>query len=868
VSAVSGVPGPGGDAPRGLRGLAALLALVVLAAGGLFVFWFLPRKRAEDVAAWSRDLGARADLRREALTRYFENGLGDAATLAGYPANPGALAAAPSAESLGHVRDVHEEFLRGEGAYGVSLWRTDAVAVAATRALRVDAGCRAAARDVLSSGVRTIGMHLHEGLGPLLTFTAPVAGAPGVVSVAADPAKWLYGFLARPLAAIDSGEAALLARDGGDLVLLSPLRDRPDAVLRFRGAAGSLGFGARAAFAGSESVAPLVDYRGVRVLATGRALPPSPWVLGMKVDEAEALAAFHADARRSAAALAAFLLGACALVWGLVQRRERLQQAALAAERQRQSEVIRHSEERYRALFDGMRNGFAYCEMLFQDGKPSDFIYLAVNRAFSELTGLSDVVGRRVSEVIPGIRDTNADLLDFYGRVAATGTPAAVETFVPALGIWFAISAYSTRKDHFVAIFDNVTERRNAEAALLETQRQLAQAQKMEAVGRLAGGIAHDFNNLLTVIRGYGELLAADLEGDAPKCEELGEILRAAERASGLTRQLLAFSRRQTFEMQALDLGEAVAETERMLRRLIGEDIRLEVDRPPRIGTIRADRGQIEQVILNLAVNARDAMPHGGALRIALSETAVVTTLPSIDGGVPPGLYVVLTVADAGCGMSRETLEHAFEPFFTTKETGKGTGLGLSTVFGIVKQSGGHLRVTTAPGAGATFDLFFPRDDEAGTAPAPAGAAGHGGAETILVAEDEPSVRDLAGRMLAGHGYRILLAAGGDAALAQAEAAERVDLLLTDLVMPGMSGAELADRLSTLRPGLRVLFMSGYPHDVLADFGVSAADVNLLRKPFTDAELSRRVRETLDGPAPSGLAPSGIDPPRAGGPAA
>ena len=382
--------------------------------------------------------------------------------------------------------------------------------------------------------------------------------------------------------------------------------------------------------------------------------------------------------------------------------------------------------------------------------------------------------------------------------------------------------------------------------ALLLLERAARQAQKMEAVGRLAGGVAHDFNNLLTVIRGYGELLAADLEADAPRREELGEILRAADRATGLTRQLLAFSRRQAFEMQALDLGDVVADTEKMLRRLIGEDIHLAVSRPPRPAPVRADRGQIEQVLLNLAVNARDAMPLGGPLAISVSERTVLSALPSTDGGVAPGVYVVLTVADAGCGMSPETLEHAFEPFFTTKETGKGTGLGLSTVFGIVKQSGGHLRVTSAPRAGSTFELFFPRVEEADDTPAPPDGAERGGPETVLVAEDETAVRDLAVRMLVARGYHVVPASSAAEALTRAEAAGTIDLLLTDLVMPGMSGAALAERLVGRRPGLRVLFMSGYPHDVLSSSSACPRRRSrFLRKPFSPRMLLDKVREIL-----------------------
>jgi PAS domain S-box-containing protein len=814
-------------------GLAAALALVFLSAAALFTFWYLPRQRAVEIASWTRDLGVRADLRRDVLDRFFGDAFADSRTVAGYPAILQALDPAASPASLRHVTELLEEFTRAQGAVGAALWTMDGTRVAATGDLVLEDGCARAAREVLASGAAAVGLHLHATAGPMLTFSAPVKARDGVtrgaVTVFADPARWLYPFLARRLSGLDTGEAAIVARDGDDAVVLSPLRERKDAPLRFRRPLGTLGFGARAAFEGSEAVSAQTDYRGVRVLTTGRRLPPSAWALVMKVDEAEALTTFRADARRGAASMAAFILAASALVWGLAQRRERLQEAALASsearfgalldeaedaiflldpagrlldanrraermygsdrasllrlsasdlrapgegggaaaameklnregrnvvttshrradgstfpaevrsrrielgdaafliaivrdvtERRRQEDAIRHSEERYRALFDGMLNGVAYCEMLWEDEAPADFIYLVVNRAFGTLTGLRDVVGRRVSEVIPGIRRENPELLEAYGRVASTGRPETLESFVPALGIWFSISAYSPRKGHFVAVFDNVTEKKKAEEALLETQRQLAQAQKMEAVGRLAGGIAHDFNNLLTVIRGYGELLAAGLEADDARREELAEILKAAERATDLTRQLLAFSRRQTLVMQPLDLGAVADNAEKMLRRLIGEDVRLTFSATPAAGLVCADRGQVEQVLMNLVVNARDAMPGGGPLAIRVFETAVVTALASVDGGIPPGRYVVLSVSDGGCGMTKETLEHAFEPFFTTKETGRGTGLGLSTVFGIVRQSGGHIRVASTPATGSTFELYFPRVDASDAPP-------------------------------------------------------------------------------------------------------------------------------------------------------
>ncbi len=513
-------------------------------------------------------------------------------------------------------------------------------------------------------------------------------------------------------------------------------------------------------------------------------------------------------------------------------------------------EALRDSEERYRALFGGMLNGFAYCEMLWEDGRPHDFIYLAVNRAFGELTGLKDVVGRRVSDVIPGLRDSDPHVLEMYGRVASTGIPETLEAYVRALGIWFSVSAYSPKRNYFVAIFDNVTERKKAEAALRETQMHLAESQKMEAVGRLAGGVAHDFNNLLTVIQGYGELLRASLEGDAEKLASVVEIIRAAERAAALTRQLLAFSRRQVLEMRILDVGAVVADVEKMLRRLIGEDVEIVVVRPERLGLVKADAGQIEQVVLNLAVNARDAMPGGGRLTLELADAKLDAPLAGAQDEIPPGRYVVLSIVDTGSGMDAGTLGHIFEPFFTTKEKGKGTGLGLATVYGIVRQTGGYVQVTSEPGKGTTFRVFLPRSDETTASGIHPSVGSSRGTETVLLVEDEPGVRALAKAVLERHGYSVLVAENGAAALDVVTRDPRlIHVLLTDLVMPGMNGRDLASRVVACRPSIKVVFMSGYAADIAPDFGVDGAS-GFLSKPFSERALTAKLREVL-GPPPA-----------------
>ncbi len=873
-------------------------------------------------------------------------------------------------------------------------------------------------------------------------------------------------------------------------------------------------------------------------------------------------------------------------------------------------------EARYQSLFDNMAEGVATCRMVFDHDVPTDFIYLAVNPAFEHLTGLKGVVGKRVSEVIPDIRDTNPELLEAYGRVAKTGRPEKLETHVPALGIWFSISAYCPEPGHFTAVFDNVSERRQVEEMLrrerflmktlmdtipdaiyfkdaqsrflrvnracaehsgfndpadvvgktdfdlfgpehaegafrteqeimrtgqpvqdqeeretwpdrpaawvsttkmplrdpsgavigtfglsrditkrkqaeealrqseqrfrtvfdrmqligleldpsgritycndffLEltgrrreeavgadyladflppgsavravfaramasgempthfrnailtrggrqreiewnntllregdgrivgvvsigqdiTEREVAeqelrrseaefrglvehapvgiyratrdgrfltvnpalvrmlgygwaeevlrldiardvyadpalrerlireslpraevgwkrrdgttvtveltmhriptpdgrevyegivedvteqrslenqfrQAQRLEAVGRLAGGVAHDFNNVLTAITGYSDLLLEDMgAGDAHR-PDVEEIKAAAMRAAALTRQLLAFSRKQVMQPRVLDLNDVVRTLDKMLRRLIGEDIKLELALDPALGAVRADPGQVEQVLLNLAVNSRDAMPDGGRLTIETANVDLDEAYVRDHAGATPGRYVLVAVSDTGVGMDAETRSHIFEPFFTTKEMGKGTGLGLATVYGIVKQSGGYVWVYSEPGRGATFKVYLPQVDERAEevgGPLLAEPVA-GGRETVLLAEDDPSVRGVVFEMLSQKGYRVLRAADGQAALEMARGhAGKIELLVTDLVMPGMTGRELADALRAERRDLRVLYMSGYTDDAVVRHGVLDQGMPYIQKPFTPRGLSSKVREVLD----------------------
>jgi PAS domain S-box-containing protein len=662
---------------------------------------------------------------------------------------------------------------------------------------------------------------------------------------------------------------------------------------------------------------------------------------------------------------------------GRFRRLEKDELAALVAERTRELELelverrraeqeMRASEARYRSLFENMTEGVAYCRMVYEDGQPCDFVYLAVNNAFEALTGLKGVVGRRVTEVIPGIRELDFDLFVRYGRVAATGRPERFEYHLAALDMWVDLSVYCPAAEHFVAVFDVITARKQAEAdrellraaieqtrdvvvvtdlnggiqyvnpafeavtgylreeALgrnprilksgthdlawyrelwatitggstwrgrivnrrkdgtlyteeatispvcdangkivnfvavkrditehLRLEQQFHASQRMEAIGSLAGGVAHDFNNLLSVILNYAGFALEGLHESDPLRADLAEVQKAAERAAGLTRQLLAFSRKQVLEPQVLDLNQVLSNLEKMLRRLIGEDIEFAQVLAPDLGRVKADQGQLEQVIMNLVVNARDAMPHGGRLTIETENVELDRNYAGRYVAALPGPHVLLAVSDTGCGIDGATRQHLFEPFFTTKPRGKGTGLGLSTAYGIVKQSGGNIEVDSEPGTGTTFKVYLPRLNGGPELSAAEGVAASPavGTETILVVEDEEAVRKVAVRMLRASGYNVLTASNGGEALLTCEQHDGdIALLLTDVVMPQMSGRELAERLRQLRPGMRVLFMSGYTNDAIVRHGVLEAGIRFISKPFSSPELARKVRESLDSP--------------------
>jgi two-component system cell cycle sensor histidine kinase/response regulator CckA len=505
---------------------------------------------------------------------------------------------------------------------------------------------------------------------------------------------------------------------------------------------------------------------------------------------------------------------------------------------------LRASEDQYQRLFESMSEGVAYCQMLYdENGAPCDWVYLMVNQAFCEHTGLRDIVGKRVTEAIPTIREATPDLFETYARVAQTGHPERFEIDFTPLGKWFEVAVYSPERGFFVALFNDMTERRLVEE-------QLRQSQKMEAVGQLAGGIAHDFNNLLGVILGYSDLMLADPRLAAyPALDDLKQVQKAAERASTLTKQILAFSRRQALRPAVISLNEVAAQMEPLLRRTLREDINLRVDLDPGLDSVEADPHQLQEVIMNLVLNSCGAMPTGGTLVIATANVTVKEE-SALATRVSPGKYAVLSVSDDGAGMNAAVRERMFEPFFTTKEPGVGTGLGLSVVYGVVKQSRGGVEVDSEPGRGTTVSIYLPRAVTYATASAspervmslPLGT------ETIFVIEDEPALRALISRTLHDLGYRVMEAGSALEALNWARAATgAVDLLLTDVVLPGaMQGEALSKEILSLFPGIPVVFMSGYTRESMVHSGRLDEGVTLIEKPFKLEDLMAAIRRELD----------------------
>jgi PAS domain S-box-containing protein len=530
--------------------------------------------------------------------------------------------------------------------------------------------------------------------------------------------------------------------------------------------------------------------------------------------------------------------------YAIAQRRaEELEREII--ERQRATEALQQAEERIRFALEAAGVGIWDLDYTTGALRWSEILEAQHGLAPGTFRGTFDAF---LETVHPDDRQALADTLSKARRSGADFSTLHRTVWPDGSVHWISGSGRlyfddAGRMLRSVGVSMDVTARRTLE-------QQYQQAQKMEAVGRLAGGLAHDFNNLLTAILGYCELLLDDLDPRDRRRADVEQILHAGVTAGALTRQLLAFSRKQIIEPADLNLNTIITELLEMLRRLIGEDIEIVLALEPGLGLALVDRGQVEQVILNLAVNARDAMPGGGTLMIETARVRIEDDYAATHPAMQPGEYICLTMSDTGTGMTPEVQAHLFEPFFTTKEPGKGTGLGLATVYGIVTQVGGSVRVYTEPGRGSTFNVYFPKVEAAdATAARPAAANGRStaGSETILVVEDDAGLRELARRILQRQGYTVLLASDAAEAVRLCDGDIAIDVLLTDVVMPGASGPELTARLTVTRPRMKVVYMSGYTEESIVRHGVLKEGIAFLHKPFTSAAIAQKIRDALDG---------------------
>ncbi len=818
---------------RQLLILGGVAALSMAVAVSWFVLWHSPADRARETDLWRQRLSAMADDRRFALDQWIRRSLGDARTIAGYPTVRLVLAApeptsrpSPRPAPMWHVREVLQTAIREQGYRSAALVSARGALVALVGGSRVgEAGLVSAAQRAVRE--RSASVEAWRGADGLLglLFASPAGdrGEPsGAVVLECDPESFLLPLLRNAATATHTGETALARRDSRDAVYISPSK-RGGEGLALRRPLDTPRLAMRLALEGEEVFGEFLDYSGAAVFAATRRLRAVPWGLVVKVDVAEALAVHEQRMRAQARTGIVLGLALSALGVALLRWRNAEQEARLNAVRARTALLLDQANDAI--LFVG------------PDGLIRD-----ANRRARDFYG-GDLVGRRVWDLRPEKEElsTRARL----EQAAATGVRfETVHLRSDGTRVPVEVSARAVTLDGettLVSVIRDLSERKQAEAQLL-------QARKMEALGRLAGGIAHDFNNLLGVILGCGELLARKTAG--AQRANVDRILEAATRGAALTRRLLAFGRKQMVDPRVLNLNSLISSQKDMLGSLLGEDVALVIRPGEPLGHVKVDPGHLEQALMNLCLNARDAMSDGGVLRIETRNVDCEAGWQALPSAMPPGPYVMLSVADSGSGIEEWVRERMFEPFFTTKEAGKGTGLGLSTVLGSVEQAGGYIRVHSELGAGTTFEIYLPRVDEpAETAREPQDVAPQRRSETVLLVEDEPALRAVTQAFLEEGGYRVLEASGGEEAVAIARRhSGPIHLLLTDVVMPAMSGQALARTLSAVRPQMRVLYMTGHSDDVVDRHGPLERGTLVVAKPFTQLALLQRVQEALGSP--------------------
>jgi hypothetical protein len=835
-----------------------LLALGIVAAGGMIFRHEITRARK----ATEEHLSSIADLKAAQIANWRRERIADAESISRNPLN--SLRIRPFLESPSpgergdDLRDWMESWRKTYGYHDVLLLDRNGKVRLSVGSSPPFIGAYASpiVAEVLRSGRPTLSdIHrpsdrdfTHMDLyAPLLSTTRNRKGTEpvGVMMFRIDPGLFLYPQIQSWPVPSATAETLLVRRDGDNVVFLNELRHRKGTILSLRFPVSDSRLPAAAAVGGRQGIMEGIDYRGVPVVAALRPVPDSAWHIVAKVDQAEVFAPLRVRTLviSSATGLLVLLTGLGFLLWWKRNEARHFRSMYAAEEARRESERI------YKELFENNPNPmWVYARDTLR--------FLAVNEVAVSHYGYSreEFLGMTIEQIRPpgDIPAMRKSVRDVPGTIRKVGTWKHLRKNGGIIDVEITTHdlEFGGRPARLVLATD-VTERKRAEAERDTLEKQLAEAQRMESIGRLAGGVAHDFNNLLVVILGHAELLLHRPAAADPAVEDsLREIRKAGERAANLTRQLLAFGRKQVLEIKTIDLNRVIAGFEGMLSRLIRESIDVTTHLAPDLGSVKADPFQIEQILLNLCINARDAMPGGGRLTIETTNVSLDEEYAKGHTGVRPGPYVMLAVSDTGSGMDAEAVGKIFDPFYTTKEKGKGTGLGLSTVYGIVKQHGGNIWVHSEPGRGTTFKVYLPRADEPAAseeAAPPASVRASREPETVLVVEDDDSVRDLVCRMLSGTGYEVLVARSGQEAVVLAKEAKAIHLLLTDVIMPEMSGRVVAERVAAFHPGVKVLYMSGYTDDVVAHHGILEGGVTFLQKPFTTHTLANKVREALEG---------------------